>query len=379
MLSLHEWYRRINGTYLDRNFYRSTESIFAHLVEVCGGLSASATTRRKRNLNREEFLPKAIAWWLALCGRAGIPSIEDMLWAKFPRVCPYCRLDLHSGKQCKESKPERGQIDWAELAKIARDRIKDRPKRLAEWQVMFNDVYPRDDSTTNENNVYRLTEELGELAEATRALPVAPEYFVSEAPDVFAWLMGFANQFDFDRHDQSEYGASLSESMQRYYPGHCVLCGMTVCKCPPIPASTLGRIAREAPLAVLGGERLFSLGESIALFRKAEQSIVIGDRQVTTHAAELEKIQEDTAKILAALERNEGWKTALTVQLTSSVTTIQSLAKRGELTQAAVDEILQTLKSLPTEQRQQALGFLTNLAASATFAALLAAAKALGG
>jgi NTP pyrophosphatase (non-canonical NTP hydrolase) len=48
-------------------------------------------------------------------------------------------------------------------------------------------------------NITRLSEELGELAEAIRVLPVAPQYFVSEAPDVFAWLMGFANQFAFDR------------------------------------------------------------------------------------------------------------------------------------------------------------------------------------
>ena len=197
MKSLEEWYRQINATYLDRNFYRSTESIFAHLVEVSRGLSVAAATRRKRDLNAEEFLPKTIAWWLGLCGRAGVPSIATMLWAKYPGVCPYCRLETHRGNQCKEADPAKKDIQWDEIARLGGDTP--RPTSLADWQRMFNTIYPRDDQTDHENNVHRLAEEIGELAEAVRALPVAPLYFLSEAPDVFAWLMGFQNQFDFDR------------------------------------------------------------------------------------------------------------------------------------------------------------------------------------
>ena len=61
MKSLQVWYRELNGIYLDRNFYRSAESIFAHLVEVSRGLSVAASTRRKRDLSAEEYLPKSIA------------------------------------------------------------------------------------------------------------------------------------------------------------------------------------------------------------------------------------------------------------------------------------------------------------------------------
>jgi len=61
------------------------------------------------------------------------------------------------------------------------------------------------------------------------------------------------------------------------------------------------------------------------------------------------------------------------VQLASSVGALQRLAQQGELTQVAVDEILSTLKRLPTEQRQTVVGFLNNLAASATFNAILTA------
>ena len=88
---LQDWYRHINGMYSDRNFYRSTESVCCHLIEVSRGLGVAATQRRKRDLKAQEFLPKTVAWWLALCGRAGIPEVEQMLWAKFPDTCAYCR------------------------------------------------------------------------------------------------------------------------------------------------------------------------------------------------------------------------------------------------------------------------------------------------
>ena len=41
--TLDGWYLLVNSIYLDRNFYRDPSSIFAHLVEVAGGLSLLAT------------------------------------------------------------------------------------------------------------------------------------------------------------------------------------------------------------------------------------------------------------------------------------------------------------------------------------------------
>jgi hypothetical protein len=42
----------------------------------------------------------------------------------------------------------------------------------------------------------RLYEELAELAEAVRVFPSVPGYFLSEASDVFAWLMKVQNIID---------------------------------------------------------------------------------------------------------------------------------------------------------------------------------------
>jgi len=374
-LTLQGWYRHINGIFVDRNFYRSSESICCHLIEVSRGLSLAATQRRKRDINPQEFLPKAIAWWLALCGRCGVPDVERMLWAKYPAACPYCRQPLHQGRYCKESNLSKRHIDWITLGTIRDAAIGARPTTLGAWQRMFNDIYPRDDATGHEMNIQRLAEELGELCEAVRTLFVAPEYFVSEAPDVFGWLMGIANQFDFDRG--REPGLQLEADMSEQYPELCRKCGHQVCKCPPVHPDTLGRIAKEAPLDAATGGRLFSLQESIQLFKRATEEIEVAGRRVAIDAKELHSVRGDIAKILDAVQNQADWQVTMLVRIASSLGGIDKLATQGELTQKAVDELRAILEGLPPEKRSVFIGFLANLVASGTFQALLAGLQAL--
>src|SRR5712692_6645083 len=88
---MDEWHKAINYIYADRNFYRDPTSLLAHLVEVVGGLSQLASGKKKAGPTAESFLPKALAWWFALCGKLGVTSVADLLWLKFPGVCPYCQ------------------------------------------------------------------------------------------------------------------------------------------------------------------------------------------------------------------------------------------------------------------------------------------------
>jgi NTP pyrophosphatase (non-canonical NTP hydrolase) len=373
--TLQGWYRHINAIYVDRNFYRSPESICCHLIEVCRGLSVAATQRRKRDLKPEEFLPKAIAWWLALCGRAGVPDVERMLWAKFPFACPYCRQCPHRGGVCKEANAPKMSIDWPAISAIREAGRDSKPQTLGSWQRMFNQIYPRDDSTNHETNITRLTEELGELCEAVRTLSVAPEYFVSEAPDVFAWLMGFANQFDFDK--RRNLGQQLEEDMEHNYPKHCRVCLHQVCKCPPVHPDTLGRIAKEAPLDATIGGRLFSLQESIQLFKRSADDLEVAGKRIVPDHAELAKIQDDVGKLLAEVQGQTDWQTKALVALASALGGIERLAEQGEVTQGAVDDLRRTLEAMPSEKRSAILAFLNNLAASGTFQALAFGLQAL--
>lgn len=242
--SLDEWYTTINKIYWNRNYYQAIAQTFSHLVEVIGGLSLLASEKKKESIKPEDYMPKAIAWWLALCGKLGINSVEEMLWDKFPYICPYCQLNPHLDRKCKEEKKMRSGPDWLALKKLGKGKPK--PKTVGDWQLMFDTIYPITSTEDYKPVFARLVEELGELSEAIRVFPAEPGYFISEACDVFAWLMRIQNIFD--SKNNLKVGEAISKGMATSYPDICLDCHHSICSCPPILKSTIGRIAHEIPL-----------------------------------------------------------------------------------------------------------------------------------
>jgi pyrimidine deaminase RibD-like protein/NTP pyrophosphatase (non-canonical NTP hydrolase) len=248
---LDEWYLTINKIYWNRNYYQGVAQTFSHLVEVIGGLSLLASEKKKENIDPKNYMAKAIAWWLALCGKLGINSVEEMLWDKFPSICPYCQLNPHVDRICKEKKSQKKGPDWPALKKSGK--LVNKPKSVGDWQLMFESIY-QVTSTDDYKPVFaRLVEELGELSEAIRVFPDEPGYFLSEACDVFAWLMRIQNIYD--SKNNNTFGKVLNESLARNYPGCCLDCYQSVCSCPPILKSTIGRIAHEVPIPKKSLER----------------------------------------------------------------------------------------------------------------------------
>jgi pyrimidine deaminase RibD-like protein/NTP pyrophosphatase (non-canonical NTP hydrolase) len=245
--TLDQWYVSLNSTYFHRNFDRRPSDICLHLIEVIGGLSLLASEKSKPGVDKEAQVPKALAWWLSLCGKVGVRSVEAMLWDKFPHLCPYCQQSRHQQEDCAEKKAAQPGPPWEILATLGRK--PERPASLGEWQRMFNDIYPVNQGDTYGPAFARLYEELAELAEAVRVFPSVPGYFLSEAADVFAWLMKVQNIIDEKAGRRKEQrGRTIEEAFAKAYPDACNDCGRLVCSCPPILASTVGRIAHEVPV-----------------------------------------------------------------------------------------------------------------------------------
>ncbi len=243
---LDEWYRALNSIYWNRNFQRDSASIFMHLVEVIGALSLLASTKKKPDVKPETYVPKALAWWLALCGKLGVISVEQLLWDKFPSMCTYCLKMPHDPDICFEEKAKHGGPQWEMLANLGKSA--ERPRALGDWQSMFSQIYPAQQTEDYGPSFARLTEELGELAEAIRVFPAEPGYFLSEAADVFAWLMHIQNIIEQKRSiSKRDRGSALNLAFAEAYPDSCRDCGKVVCACPPILKSTIGRIAHEVP------------------------------------------------------------------------------------------------------------------------------------
>ena len=128
---------------------------------------------------------------------------------------------------------------------------------------MFEDIYRRESSSVGSGrSSIALLEELGELAEAVRVYDRHPKYFAGEAADVFSYLMGFANEYSSKLQIQDDSQFDFQASFLRRYPGLCPQCGYTVCICPSVPDSTVGRMAKELELASVN--ELFTLDLSEA-------------------------------------------------------------------------------------------------------------------
>lgn len=247
--SLDDWYESINSIYWNRNYQREPAAIFTHLVEVVGSLSVLVSKKRDAEPTPSSIAPymaKAIGWWLALCGQVGVASVSRMLWVKFPYVCAYCRQRRHDQDICTERKAASRGPDWAELVRIADNPKDEQPKTIAEWQRMFAAIYPPSSTEDFAKTFAKLTEEMGELAEALRVFSTAPGYFLSEAADVFAWLMKLNNLVEF-KTPRERRGEVLQAALADAYPARCRDCNAAICSCPPILLSTIGRIAHEVP------------------------------------------------------------------------------------------------------------------------------------
>jgi len=266
---IDDWFRSVNVIYWNRNFYRDSMAIYTHLVEVVGGLSLLASNKKKVGVVPEEFVYKSVAWWMALCGKVGVKSVSDMLWAKFPRACAYCRRLPHDPDVCSEMKAEGAGLDWGTLETLGKSGT--RPCSLGDWQRMFSAIYPAQQTEDYGPSFGRLTEELGELAETLRVFPAAPGYFLSEAADVFAWLMHIQNIVDQKKGTpKTQRGDSIERGFCTSYPDKCLDCGARVCRCPAILQSTIGRIAHEVPKGVDGGHvrsRFLSPEEAVARYQ----------------------------------------------------------------------------------------------------------------
>jgi NTP pyrophosphatase (non-canonical NTP hydrolase) len=229
--------------YNDRNMARPPAATFAHFVEVCGMLTIHDRKKRREGLDVTDALCKTLGWYFPLLAKHKIRSVESLIFRKFPRVCPYCRKSPHQDVICKLVRGTSPTVDHAEVLRFYRDNWNSRPKGLNEWQMMFQDIYPRQ-ITDQGRSTIGLLEELGELAEAVRVFDSHPKYFLGEAADTFSYIMGIANEHAV-RLGQEDKTFSFETEFLIRYPGLCTQCGSRVCVCPGVPEATVGRMAKE--------------------------------------------------------------------------------------------------------------------------------------
>ncbi|AIG73931.1 Hypothetical protein AJAP_05055 [Amycolatopsis japonica] len=362
---LDDWYREVNRIYLDKNFYRDEFSIFAHLVEVVGGLSLLASEKKKDGVDVNRHVPRAVAWWLALCGKVGIKSVEQMLWWKFPYHCPYCERSVHNNDICWELKEENRGPNWGRLERLGVQNEARRPSSIGAWQRMFGEIYVVDATASYAVIFARFTEELGELGEALRAFRVAPGYFLSEAADLFAWLMNLQNTLESKRKvTLARRGERLDEAFSDSYPGRCRDCGAGVCACPAILQSTLGRIAHELPV----GRRVQDVGHYSSSFVSVQDIYTRFDEPVgltgsTGHDFTFSKEQLNALNggisqlIQRVIESQESFGSSA-ASLVNSLHLMGETVRTQRLSNHEVSDVAHEVAALEASDRETVIGLL---------------------
>lgn len=267
-LRLDDLYYMVARIYSEQNAQRPASATFSHFVEVCGMLTIYDRDKKREQFTIEDAICKALGWFFPLLAKFRVRSIEDLIFRKYPGVCPYCRRKPHVDSICKVIRGTQQTVDHEELRKFYKRNKSKRPVGLDEWMALFQEIYPRQKTDEKGRNTLGLLEELGELAEAIRVYDVHPKYFAGEIADVFSYIMGVANRYDLTLQEEGKR-FSLEKAFIKRYPGLCVQCGYEICICPAIPEATIGRMAKE--LDLLKDDDLFRL-ELESLHSKARET-----------------------------------------------------------------------------------------------------------
>jgi diguanylate cyclase (GGDEF)-like protein len=254
--SLNDWHRMFYSIYGNRNSERDRFKIYAHLCEVAGGFS-KVVRKGSNPADVTLFLGKLFAWHSALATKINHRDLESIVWDKYPAICPYCG---NSRCKCAPDTPH-SVLYHATLRRFREENRFSRPDRLSSWQKMFQDIYGIPNRivglTAYETDtrsqlliaLNRLSEEMGEVAEAIRLEHVSPIAVSSELADVFAWMMAVANILPTHLRDPT---FSLEQALWSQYPGRCNYCYKSKCICwnDRVRPSLIASVGMEGPAPV---------------------------------------------------------------------------------------------------------------------------------
>jgi len=234
---------KASTTYLLSDYQSQLVAIYGkknagrHPVQLLGRVTSNvgflerAVTKMSGGQQAETFrkyLPRTFAWLVGLVDTAGW-NVGDVIYYKYPDVCPYC-----NEKPCNMHHPKPNEaINTSLLKKVLRER-KPAPTDWTFSQVatMFQEIYgvANTDRTLPEI-VLHIYSEISELEDAVRKATLSrgrarTAIMYLELADVFAWF--------FALHNKVHTGMSGFEEEFWTKFKTCPWCGETQCKCPEV-------------------------------------------------------------------------------------------------------------------------------------------------
>ena len=220
-VSLKEWQALFENIYGERNSRVPFPELWLHLMEEAGQV---AEDLRKERFKRLSFdLPDVFAWLCSFSNKYSV-DLSELVWNKFPAVCPYCEREEHC--ICiAGSYPEYNSTRLKDF----RLRLDKRPEKFEDWQNMLGKIYGNVNRTVPYFAVgFHLMEEIGEVAKEIRVDD--REKCKEELADVFAWIIAMVLKVQSDFND-----FVFSDELWKTYPGICKDCKKEQCNCKVRP------------------------------------------------------------------------------------------------------------------------------------------------
>jgi len=235
--SLLQWTKMFDQIFGEKNEDASDQDVWLHVTEEIAELAEDLRKEhimlrpnKKGEIEGVEVnVPDAFAWLCAFATKHG--SLEDMVWHKYPNICPYCFvkkdcLCIARANYIDQDKREK------KLEKARNDKT-NMPKTLYDWQKMFWRIYGNVNRVQRMEQVgFHLMEESGEVAKEIRHMD--DDKLEDEIADVFAWLVAIANKSDEIiskdlRSDDIKY-FRLDDIIYKRYEDKCPKCHGNPCK-----------------------------------------------------------------------------------------------------------------------------------------------------
>ncbi|MEM3713059.1 MAG: MazG nucleotide pyrophosphohydrolase domain-containing protein [Thermoproteota archaeon] len=227
--SLDRWVKFFDEIYGERNRGMMNEEIWLHVVEEVAELTEDLRkTHIKPRYNKKGELEGVLvnfadifAWLCAFVTRHG--SLEEIVWHKFPNICPYCFAD----KDCL-CIARMSYMDKEEREKYLETHRKNKnnfPQKLDDWKKMFDRIYGNINRVQSIEQIgFHMTEEVGEVAREIRLR--RKEELKEEIADVFAWLIAIILKCEAITNEEF----NLADLLWQRFPNKCHRCGSKPCK-----------------------------------------------------------------------------------------------------------------------------------------------------
>ena len=155
----------------------------------------------------------SLAWLMAIANRLHI-DVEKEIWKRFPAHCWHCATRPCKCGKTKPAKHKKVFIDNSQ-----------KPKTLAQYQKMFEEIYPSKKRSLYEAGVH-LAEEMGEVSEAVHNYLGQHKYnqfneVEAEIADFVSCLFGVANSARIN----------IALELEKIFYRNCHVCHKVPCVC----------------------------------------------------------------------------------------------------------------------------------------------------